>query len=937
MKAIILAAGKGSRLETYAQNMPKCLVSIGTKKLLDYQLQSLASMGITDITMVVGYKKEKIEQHIEQYPNLNFTLLENSDYAVTNTAYSLWLSKETLTDDFVFMNADVLFHPEVLRRIMQSPQNNVLAVERKPVGQEEVKVILDGSRIKSIGKDIPIADSYGEFIGVGRCSKKTATLFSQALDQVVACNDGKKAYFEAALQLIISSAYINAVDVTDVPCIEIDFPEDLFEARTHIINEFSNGSQKKTTRVLFYAERNLHLPFLEPIHDYMAAYYDVQLAFAAPPYQQPRSGATGYGLDSPTTERLKAKSAFYEHPDEFQPDIIVVADTCFYPIRNKCRIVNVGHGLISKGWFYTDSPVVRRENIADLICVPGVWHKQILQKNIFVPIHVTGFIKSDALFRCGTYEISSFFRKHAIPENVKIVLFAPTFNDELSAVPCVKERICELIEEKTVVLIKLHNMTDPKWVNIYERLAKQEKNIFLIDDNDFTAAMTCADVMISDVSSAYVEFMLLDKPVVLFNNPMQRNYDQHDENNIEYKVRDAGIQVGSIEELKLAVKLSLADPDEYSQKRQSYAELINCKIDGKCAQRAARAIMQLATDDESRITDDVFFSIIMHCGQALSKEELHATLHEIQQKSAGLKYEIILTGHISTQWDIQNRNVRLCENNYLNQENKFDRALAEARGDFFVFLQPGTALPRLWLKWLYHYFKWHPDAGAVKALSQRDDYNRILEKAPPSQRPETLHDISEYFVHVLMGNEVMAATVDNDTECIMIAKDAYQKLFVSGKEKLSGSTLEEMCAKMRDYGFTVWHALEVFVYPLHNQPASTPDKVAGTGMDIFTKPAPVDACLHKTGNTPGQETTRRKNENIERLLQEALDYKKGKKYADAITRLESAKKSIEDCNAEEQGNIKHIEALLEESRMHKKKKDYMASIQLLEEAKQKIA
>ncbi len=98
----------------------------------------------------------------------------------------------------------------------------------------------------------------------------------------------------------------------------------------------------------------------------------------------------------------------------------------------------------------------------------------------------------------------------------------------------------------------------------------KRKNIKLVDNEDFTAAMVCADVMVSDVSSAYVEFMLLDKPIVLFNNPLLTKYERYDPADIEYQVRDALIEVNSIEELKLAVKLSIADPKEYGEKRRSY-------------------------------------------------------------------------------------------------------------------------------------------------------------------------------------------------------------------------------------------------------------------------------------------------------------------------------------------------------------------------------
>lgn len=943
MKAIILAAGQGKRLENHANNLPKCLLRVGNRKLLDYQLDCLSSLGIIDVVMMLGFRGDAIREHLAHYKDMHFTFLENSEYVSTNTAYSLWLARNEMTDDFLYLNADVLFDPEIIRRLINSPKKNSLAVLRKSTEVEEVKVILDGIWVKSIGKKIASRDAYGEFIGVAKFSKNICLLFASVLDQVITKQGGKQKFFEVALEKMLSHVHIAAIDVTDLPCIEIDFPEDLIEARTRVVYEITNRTNNPPPRVLFYIERNLHLPFLEPIHDYLADHFSVEMAFCSPSFQPAEHGLTGYGLKKDTIKRLKQKSKFYAKPSEFTPDITVIADTCFYPIRGCGKIVNVGHGLISKGWFYTDSPAVRRENCADLICVPGEWHKQILQKNVYSQIQTTGFIKSDDLFNCDAYERESFYQHYHIPRNKKIVLFAPTFNSELSAIPCVKERIVELIDEHTLLLIKLHNMTDQKWVDIYSRLGGSEENVRLIDDRHFAQAMVCTDVMVSDVSSAFVEFMLLDKPVVLFNNPMQKNYAQYDPTNIEYQVRDAGIQVGSIEELKLAVKLSLVDPAQYSPKRKAVAETLNCRIDGKCTERAAWAIMQLSACGAQHSTNNVLFSIIIFWDHAPSNQEITTLLSEIKTKNSNIPYEVIFIGPQPFQLNASFSEIKMWLNGDHDKENLIKEAFNQAAGDFYVWMRPNIILPNLWLKWMYHYFKWYPQAGAVKAMSSRDNYQEILQNVPPDQRPNSLPEIADYFLYVLMGNQVTVDTICNDHACIMLSKVAYEQVSEQLEDPLTTHTMQALGRLLKSNGFSLWNAVEVFGYPKEDLKIGSsmagfePNKAIGHHAESFTLPEqtkaiPVFAEKHTHDFVYKSDKSEKKN-SVLNFISQAREHKKEKQFEKAIYLLEEAKKLLKPIES----NEKQVLSLLEKSKVYKKKEEYTKSIELLEEAKQKIA
>ena len=157
MKAVILAAGVSRRLYPVTYEMPKCLIEVGAKSILDHQLEALQSSGIIDIVMVVGYFRELIISHVEtNFPGMNVDYVVNHHYFETNTAYSLRLCKDQINGQtFILMNADVLYPKEVLIRVIHSNHDTSLAVEIKPCGREEVKVVEgDDNRLVAIGKEL---------------------------------------------------------------------------------------------------------------------------------------------------------------------------------------------------------------------------------------------------------------------------------------------------------------------------------------------------------------------------------------------------------------------------------------------------------------------------------------------------------------------------------------------------------------------------------------------------------------------------------------------------------------------------------------------------------------------------------------------------------------------------------------------------------------
>ena len=242
MKAIILAAGVSRRLYPLTYEIPKCLIEVGAKPILNHQLEALQSSGITDIIMVVGYYREAIMSHVQsQFPDINFEFVINHHYFETNTAYSLRLCNESVNgDSFVLMNADVLYPKEVLNRVIHSNHDTSLAVEIKPCGREEVKVVEgDDNRLVAIGKELIEDNALGEFIGVAKFSAEFSNAFGESLDRLITAG-GTADYFEAAIHPLMSEYSVYYEDVSDLPCIEIDFTEDLEKAHELVKSDWFN-------------------------------------------------------------------------------------------------------------------------------------------------------------------------------------------------------------------------------------------------------------------------------------------------------------------------------------------------------------------------------------------------------------------------------------------------------------------------------------------------------------------------------------------------------------------------------------------------------------------------------------------------------------------------------------------------------------------------
>lgn len=238
MTGVILAAGRGARLNGDRSDMPKCLVTIGGETLLSRNIRLLRRAGIDDIAIVVGCAAETVRRTCS-----DVTFVENPIYAQTNSLYSLWLARPLLTSGFVVMNCDVLLHPQLLSDLLTARHEDaILLAYREPgtsYGDEEMKVRVRGGRVVEMSKAMPPEEADGENVGVVKFGAAGARLLVSKMDALIAAGE-QKAWVPKAFAAVAAERPLYAIGTRGFPWTEIDFPEDYRRAVEVVLPEIDN-------------------------------------------------------------------------------------------------------------------------------------------------------------------------------------------------------------------------------------------------------------------------------------------------------------------------------------------------------------------------------------------------------------------------------------------------------------------------------------------------------------------------------------------------------------------------------------------------------------------------------------------------------------------------------------------------------------------------
>jgi len=209
MQALMLAAGKGSRLGKYTKDNTKCMLEINGKRLIDYTIENLKKVGIDKLIMVVGYKKENVINYLgNEYKGVKIEYIENPKYNTTNNIYSLYLAKEKLIeDDTILLESDLIFEGKILDKLINDKRENLAVVDKYQIWMDGTSVRLD-EEDNIIGfynkKDFKFQDvrDYYKTVNIYKFSKEfSKRIYIPFLEAYIKAMGGNE-YYETVLKVI---------------------------------------------------------------------------------------------------------------------------------------------------------------------------------------------------------------------------------------------------------------------------------------------------------------------------------------------------------------------------------------------------------------------------------------------------------------------------------------------------------------------------------------------------------------------------------------------------------------------------------------------------------------------------------------------------------------------------------------------------------------
>lgn len=229
MKAVILAAGLGSRLRPITNEVPKCMVPVNGIRIIDKQIDNLLVNGVEEIYVVDGYKAEILADHLKEiYPKVH--IVSNPRYAETNNMYSLFLTAQYVKgEEFLLMNSDVYYDTSVIKGMLEGSNQSKIACDKSGYLEESMKITLGDGKINHISKKITENEHFAVSIDVYRISSEDSkVLFKEVEDTIIGRKD-ENSWTEVALDNIFKDTNFQPY-VIDGRWFEIDNHDDLHKA-----------------------------------------------------------------------------------------------------------------------------------------------------------------------------------------------------------------------------------------------------------------------------------------------------------------------------------------------------------------------------------------------------------------------------------------------------------------------------------------------------------------------------------------------------------------------------------------------------------------------------------------------------------------------------------------------------------------------------------
>jgi len=243
MKTIILSAGQGKRLSPLTDNSPKCLLEVlPNLSILEWQILQLDAACIAECIVVTGFKADQVEESLAAFktayqPKINIRTKYNPFYKVADNIGSVFLCCDDMDDDFMILNGDTLLTQQIVSNLKghDGAPITLTIAKKDQYDSDDMKVSLDGDKLKRVGKTLQEDSVGGESIGFMKFSGAGVTHFKNTVEQILQDQQNLKRWYLSILdEIAINTDMIDTVEAPQSDWCEVDFPVDHKQAREKV-------------------------------------------------------------------------------------------------------------------------------------------------------------------------------------------------------------------------------------------------------------------------------------------------------------------------------------------------------------------------------------------------------------------------------------------------------------------------------------------------------------------------------------------------------------------------------------------------------------------------------------------------------------------------------------------------------------------------------
>ena len=232
--AIVLSAGQGRRLLPLTAEQPKCLIRIGDRTLLEWQVDALLEAGIREVVVISGYRSDLVEGVIKKrYGHRRVRVEFNPFFDISDNLASCWIARDVMSDDFLLLNGDIIFEAAVLNRVLESETAPItLTVNLKDeYDDDDMKVKVGRGLVRQVSKTLAPQQTDCESIGMLYFRGKGPALFRAAVENAMRHPTSLKLWYLSIIDALAADGVVRPCPVTGLGWAELDFPGDLEAAK----------------------------------------------------------------------------------------------------------------------------------------------------------------------------------------------------------------------------------------------------------------------------------------------------------------------------------------------------------------------------------------------------------------------------------------------------------------------------------------------------------------------------------------------------------------------------------------------------------------------------------------------------------------------------------------------------------------------------------